>query len=155
MAEAKDIDNSLEFLRHFEKNTENSDLGSLIREKLSFDKKSLDLLGCRLKEDDFKTIAEANPLKSLLILNLEQTGLNSAGLQPLSFSDCFSNLEKLSLANNNLDDEALFFLSKCKALTLLQDLNLSSNEIGTLGAKVLSLAEGMSSAPRCFSRGFK
>ena len=70
-------------------------------------------------------------------------GLNSAGLQPVSFSDCFSNLEKLSLANNNLDDEALFFLSKCKALTLLQDLNLSSNEIGALGAKVLSLAEGM------------
>ena len=40
MAEAKDIDDSLEFLRHFDKNTENSDLSSLIREKLSLDKKS-------------------------------------------------------------------------------------------------------------------
>ena len=125
MTEAKDIDDSLEFLRHFEKYTENPDLASFIREKLSLDKKSLDLLGCQLMADDFKTIAEANPLKSLSTLNLEQTGLNSSGLQPLCASDCFSSLTNLSLANNNLDDEALFFLSKCKTLTLVEDLNLS------------------------------
>ena len=109
MAEAKDIDDSLEFLRHFEKNTENSDLSSLIREKLSLDKKSLDLLGCQLNEDEFKAIASASPLNSLSSLNLEQTSLNSNGLQALSSSDCFCNLINLSLSNNNLDDEALFF----------------------------------------------
>ena len=95
MAEAKDIDDSLEFLRHFEKNTENSDLSSLIREKLSLDKKSLNLLGCQLNEDDLKTIASASPLNSLSSLNLEQTSLNSTGLQALSNSDCFLTRSKI------------------------------------------------------------
>ena len=31
MAEAKDIDDSLDYLRHFEKNTANPDLGTLIQ----------------------------------------------------------------------------------------------------------------------------
>ena len=39
MAEAKDIDDSLDFLRFFEKYTENPDLGTLIQEKISPDKK--------------------------------------------------------------------------------------------------------------------
>ena len=106
MAEAKDIDDSLEFLRYFEKNTENPDLGSLIQEKVSVDKKSLNLLSCQLKEEDFKAIAGFAPIKSLSSLNLDQTGLNAGGLQPLSASDCFYNLVDLSLANNNLNDEA-------------------------------------------------
>ena len=56
MAEAKYIDDSLDFLRYFEKYTENPDLATLIREKLSIDKKSLGLLGCHLNEEDFKAI---------------------------------------------------------------------------------------------------
>ena len=38
MAEAKDIDDSLDYLRHFEKNTANADLGTLIQEKTSTEK---------------------------------------------------------------------------------------------------------------------
>ena len=34
MAEAKDINDSLDFLRYFEKYTENPDLGTLIKEKI-------------------------------------------------------------------------------------------------------------------------
>ena len=111
MGEAKDIDDSLDFLRYFEKYTENPDLATLIREKLSVDKKSLNLLGCKLNEEDFKALAGFSPIKSLSSLNLDQTGLDSTGLQLLSACDCFCNLENLSLANNNLDDEAIFFLS--------------------------------------------
>ena len=44
MAEAKDIDDSLDFLRFFEKYTENPDLGTLIQEKISTDKKSWNLV---------------------------------------------------------------------------------------------------------------
>ncbi|MCS5622168.1 MAG: hypothetical protein NZ656_09470, partial [Nitrospinaceae bacterium] len=120
MAEAKYIDDSLDFLRYFEKYTENPDLATLIREKLSIDKKSLGLLGCQLNEEDFKAISGFSPIKSLSSLNLDQTSLNSGGLQSLSACDCFCNLEDLSLANNNLDDEALFFLSKCRALNRLK-----------------------------------
>ena len=46
MAEAKDINDSLDFLRYFEKYTENPDLGALIQEKISADKKRLELNGC-------------------------------------------------------------------------------------------------------------
>ena len=53
MAEAKDIDDSLDFLRFFEKYTENPDLGTLIQEKISPDKKSLELSGSKLNETDF------------------------------------------------------------------------------------------------------
>ena len=55
MVEAKDINDSLDFLRYFEKYTENPDLGTLIKEKISADKKRLELNGCQLKEEDFKT----------------------------------------------------------------------------------------------------
>ena len=44
MAEAKDINDSLDFLRYFEKYTENPDLGSLIKEKISADKKRLEMI---------------------------------------------------------------------------------------------------------------
>ena len=50
MAEAKDIDDSLSYLRHFEKNTANPDLGTLIQEKISADGESLKLNGCQLKK---------------------------------------------------------------------------------------------------------
>ncbi len=63
MSEAKDIDDSLEFLRYFEKNTENPDLGTLIRGKISANKKSLNLLSCKLQEEDFKSIAGFGPDK--------------------------------------------------------------------------------------------
>ena len=148
MAEAKDIDDSLDFLRYFEKYTENPDLGTLIQEKISADKKSLELSGCKLKEEDFKVISGFHPIKNLKHLNLNQTGLNSAGLQPLCTSDSFSNLESLTLANNNLDDEAIFFLSKCLSINHLESLDLSSNELGSLGAKVLSMAAGLGNLKR-------
>ena len=45
MVEAKDIDDSLDFLRYFEKNTKNTELGCLIQEKISRDKKSLAING--------------------------------------------------------------------------------------------------------------
>ena len=57
MAEAKDIDDSLDFLRFFEKYTENSDLGTLIQEKISPDKKRLELSGSKLNEKDFKELS--------------------------------------------------------------------------------------------------
>ena len=57
MVEAKDIDDSLDFLRYFEKNTKNPELGCLIQEKISSDKKSLELNGCKLKDEDFKAIS--------------------------------------------------------------------------------------------------
>ena len=140
MAEAKDIDDSLDFLRFFEKYTENPDLGTLIQEKISPDKKRLELSGSKLSEKDFKALSDFTPIKNLKHLNLNQTGLNSTGLQPLCASDSFSNLETLTLANNNLDDEAIFFLSKCLSMTHLESLDLSSNELGSLGAKVFSMA---------------
>jgi len=83
MAEAKDIDDSLDYLRYFEKNTANPDLGTLIQEKISSDRESLKLHGCKLKEEDFKAISGFSPIKNLKYLDLNQTGLNSAGLQPL------------------------------------------------------------------------
>ena len=79
MAEAKDIDDSLDYLRHFEKNTANPDLGTLIQEKTSTEKESLKLNGCQLKEEDFKAISGYSPIKNLKHLNLDQTGLISAG----------------------------------------------------------------------------
>ncbi|GIS85310.1 MAG: hypothetical protein CM1200mP16_16100 [Nitrospina sp.] len=43
-----------------------------------------------------------------------------------------------------MDDEAIFFLSKCLYLNRLESLNISSNKLSPLGAKVLSMAGGLS-----------
>ena len=86
MAEAKDINDSLDFLRYFEKYTENPDFGALIQEKISADKKRLELNGCQLKQEDFKALSGFGPIKKLEYLNLNQTGLNSGGLKPLCTS---------------------------------------------------------------------
>ena len=51
MAEAKDINDSLDFLRYFEKYTENPDLGTLIKEKISTDKKT-DLALLKIDTED-------------------------------------------------------------------------------------------------------
>ena len=140
MADAKDIDDSLEFLRYFEKHTQNPDLGALVQEKLSLDKKSLDLRCIKLKENDFHSLADIEPLCRLKALNLDETGLTSSGLKHLVGSRIFSDLETLSLANNNLDDEGIFYLSKSPHLSQLKNLNLTSNEIGMVGARVLFAA---------------
>ncbi len=136
MTEAKDIDDSLEYLRYFEKYTENPDLADLVQEKLSIDKTKLDLRSCALQEEDFKLLAEMKPLAQLKSLVLNQTNLTSAGLKHLCFSPIIQQLETLHLANNNLDDEGIFYLSKSPVFTQLQDLSLTGNEIGALGAKV-------------------
>ena len=143
MAEAKDIDDSLEFLRSFEKNVQTSDIASLVQEKLSIDKKKLDLRGVAIKAEEFKILSEMDHLHALQQLNLNQTGLTSAGLQPLCGSRIFSELEFLSMSNNNLDDEAIFFFSKSPHTLKLAELNLSGNEIGALGARVLSLSASL------------
>ena len=107
---------------------------------MSQDKRSLDLRCIKLKEEDFQSLADIEPLSRLQTLNLDETGLTSSGLKHLVGSKIFSNLETLSLANNNLDDEGIFYLSKSSCLTQLKELNLTSNEIGMLGAKVLFAA---------------
>ena len=53
MKEAKDIDNSLEFLRSFEKNANDTDLGELVLQRLNRHNKSLNLQGNRFTENDF------------------------------------------------------------------------------------------------------
>ena len=132
MTEAKDIDDSLEFLRYFEKYSENPDLASLVQEKLSVDKTKLDLRSCALKEEEFKLLAEMKPLGQLKLLVLNQTKLTSAGLKHLCFSPVIQQLETLHLANNNLDDEGIFYLSKSPVFTLITSLISSVTNIISL-----------------------
>lgn len=141
MAEAKDINDSLEFLRYFEKYTENPDLAELVQEKLSVDKNQLDIRNCSLKEEEFKLLAEMQPLGQLKSLILNQTDLTSDGMKHLCFSPVIQQLETLHLANNNLDDEGIFYLSKSPVFSQLKNLSLTGNEIGALGAKVFLPAE--------------
>ena len=56
MKEAKDIDNSLEFLRSFEKYTNNTELGELVLQRLDHHKKNLNLQGNRFTESDFQKL---------------------------------------------------------------------------------------------------
>ena len=62
MAEAKDIDNSLDFLRYFEKYTESEDLLSVVQHKMEQNSKALDLIRQELSEDDCKLLADLAPL---------------------------------------------------------------------------------------------
>ena len=56
MKEAKDIDDSLDFLRSFEKHANNTELGELVIQKLNHSNKSLNLQGNRFTESDFKKL---------------------------------------------------------------------------------------------------
>ena len=56
MKEAKDIDDSLEFLRSFEKNAKETELGELVLQRLDRKNKSLNLQGNRFTEAEFKNL---------------------------------------------------------------------------------------------------
>ncbi|SVD46319.1 uncharacterized protein METZ01_LOCUS399173, partial [marine metagenome] len=145
MKEAKDIDDSLEFLRSFEKNANETELGALVLQKLDHRCRSLNLQGSRLTESNFQKLFTMEPLKRLQLMDLGETRMTSNGIKHLCVSKWLKCLEILSLANNNLDDEGVFFLSKTICLPSLNSLDLSSNEIGALGAKALSLSKSLNS----------
>ncbi|SVC26151.1 uncharacterized protein METZ01_LOCUS279005, partial [marine metagenome] len=65
MKEAKDIDDSLEFLRSFEKHANETELGELVLQKLDLHCRSLNLQGSRLTESAFKKLFSIEPLKHL------------------------------------------------------------------------------------------
>ena len=143
MKEAKDIDDSLEFLRSFEKHSKNTALGDLVLQKLDHHNKSLNLQGNRFTENDFQILFSIEPIKYLKSIDLSETGMTSESIKHLCASKWLEHTESLSLSNNNLDDEGIFLLSKTTHLPRLTSLDLSSNEIGTLGAKVLSLSKSL------------
>ena len=94
MSEAKDIDDSLEFLRYFEKYTESEDLLSVVQHKMEQNSRSLDLIRQNLSEDDCRLLADLAPLSQLKVLNLRETGLTSAGLQHLCMSPHLTGLDE-------------------------------------------------------------
>ena len=119
MKEAKDIDDSLEFLRSFEKHANETELGELVLQKLDLHCRSLNLQGSRLTESDFKKLFSIEPLKHLQLMDLGETGMTSKGIKHLCVSKWLKCLGILSLSNNNLDDEGVFFLSKATCLPSL------------------------------------
>ena len=80
MAEAKDIDNSLDFLRYFEKYTESEDLLSVVQHKMEQNSDALDLIRHDLSEDDCKLLADLAPLARLKVLNLRETSLTTGDI---------------------------------------------------------------------------
>ena len=65
MKEAKNIDDSLEFLRSFEKHTHKTGLGQLVLQKVNRHNKSLNLQGNRFTDSDFKKLFSIESLKFL------------------------------------------------------------------------------------------
>ena len=141
MTEAKDIDDSLDFLRYFEKYTESEDLLSVVQHKMEQNSKSLDLIRHELSEDDCKLLADLVPLAQLKVLNLRETSLTTAGLQHLCMSPHLTGLDEFIIDNNNVDDDGLFFISKVKTFSKLKKLSVASNEIGPVGLKALALSQ--------------
>ena len=86
MKEAKDIDDSLEFLRSFEKHANETALGELVLQKLDLHGRSLNLQGSRLTESDFKKLFSIEPLKHLQLMDLGETGMTSKGIKHLCVS---------------------------------------------------------------------
>ena len=64
MKKAKDINDSLEFLRSFEKHANETELGELVLQKLDHHSKSLSLQGSRLTETDFQKLFSKNTFSS-------------------------------------------------------------------------------------------
>jgi len=145
MKEAKDTDDSLEFLRSFEKYATNTELGELVFQRLDRHNKSLNLQGNRFTETEFQNLFALESIKYLKSIDLSETGMNSKAIKHLCSSKWLKHTTSLSLSNNNLDDEGIFLLSKTNCLPQLTSLDLSSNEIGALGAKVLSLSKSLNS----------
>ncbi len=90
MAEAKDIDDSLEFLRYFEKNSVSQDLADIVLQKRDSAKQSLDLKGHRLKNEEFEALSQIEPLHRLKRLDLGETSLSTSGLKTLCLSPLFA-----------------------------------------------------------------
>ena len=65
MKEAKDTDDSLEFLRSFEKYATNTELGELVFQRLDRHNKSLNLQGNRFTETEFQSFFSFESLKYL------------------------------------------------------------------------------------------
>ena len=77
MKEAKDIDDSLDFLRSFEKHANETELGELVLQRLDRKNKNLNLQGNRFTETEFKNLFSLESLKYLKSIDLSETGMNS------------------------------------------------------------------------------
>ena len=80
MDEPKNIDDSREFLRWFDKYSESYELATRVKDNLKKNKTKLDLKCVRLTNSDFKALAAMEPLKTLKLLNLSETGIQNEGL---------------------------------------------------------------------------
>ena len=101
MKKAKDINDSLEFLRSFEKHANETELGELVLQKLDHHSKSLSLQGSRLTETDFQKLFSIEPLKHLQLMDLSEMGITSNEIKHLCVSKWLGCLEVLLLSNKN------------------------------------------------------
>jgi hypothetical protein len=124
MKEAKDIDDSLEFLRSFEKYANDTELRELVLQRLDRHSKNLNLQGNRFTESDFKKLFSIESLKYLKSIDLSETGMSSKSVRYLCASKWLKNIQSISLSNNNLDDEGVFLLSKTTNLPQLSSIDL-------------------------------
>ena len=102
MPDPKDINDSLDFLRWFDHYTDYVDLGARVKEQLEKDRTFLDLKNVRLVPEEFKALANMEPLIHLRYLCLNQTGLDNESLSYLCTSQWFSRLEAFHIGNNNI-----------------------------------------------------
>ena len=119
MDQPKEAENSLEFLRWFDRYAESFDLADRVRGALEKDRTRLELRNEELTSDDLKVLIGMEPLASLRFLSLANTRLNNDGAAYLAACPFFSKMEHLDIEGNSVGDEGLFLLTKSSILSKL------------------------------------
>jgi len=93
-----------------------------------------------LRDACARLIAESMYFTSLQLLDLGTNGLTDFGAQALAESPHLANLRHLMVVNNLIGDRGAAALAECAQLSLL---DLSNNEITTVGAEALATGSGL------------
>jgi len=119
-----------------EKNAAFNFLAVLIRNCSSL--KVIDMSMNQIGDENFEDFCQSLSTSSIEVLNLQINRLSNNGATFLS--QAMRNLRKLNLQFNSISDEGIVALSNSLLTSQLEDLNLCSNKVGSIGVEALASA---------------
>lgn len=113
------------------------DMGRILRSALTHSIHTLILDRCGVARDDLVALSETRGMQRLRVLELSGNALQGTHIWPLALWDGLHQLERLSLADNAIDDAALRTLLDAPQRPPRLDLDISGNPLTVRGFEAL------------------
>jgi len=129
------------------------DYGSIFKEGLSRNGKSLNLSGKKIGDPGVAALLSHKGLEKVTKLDLRYNQISEKGARMLAASGVFPRLKSLDLRHNFFLDSGAVSLAKSAGFPHLEKLNLSFNEIRDQGALALGSSKNFPKLKKLDLRG--